>query len=417
MLDVSKVFSQMQQLFKLVWNRKRSNALIVTELVAAFMVLFFVMLAVLHFSITYFLPLGYEYEDVWNIQAYRKESTETENVAITRQSAQQLASVLRGLPNTESVSFATTTPFGFSHNGTSFNRGKKYWTEICTVTDDLNKTLKLSLTQGRWFNAGDDMYNGTTSTVKPVVINEFAAATFFGAENPVGRDISSLPGEGTDKNEERMRYRVIGVITGFRKGGEFEQTGNFMFQRTNILDTTSWLPSQILVKMKHGTEAGYEEEVLKKLERTAPNWSFQITALAADRQRQHKNIYFALVPGLIIAAFLLLTVALGLVGVVWQSVTRRMRELGVRRAFGATRQDIYVFVIGELVALTTFAVVFGLFLVAQVPLIPFYQVPPATYALSIGKTVVGMYALTTLCALYPSRLAGTVQPSDALRYE
>jgi putative ABC transport system permease protein len=94
-----------------------------------------------------------------------------------------------------------------------------------------------------------------------------------------------------------------------------------------------------------------------------------------------------------------------------------MRELGVRRAFGATRQDIYVFVIGELVALTTFAVVFGLFLVAQVPLIPFYQVPPATYALSIGKTVVGMYALTTLCALYPSRLAGTVQPSDALRYE
>ncbi|TAE25494.1 MAG: FtsX-like permease family protein [Candidatus Kapaibacterium sp.] len=417
MLNFSKNFSQIPQLFKLVWNRKRSNALMVTELVAAFMVLFFVCLAVLHFALTYRLPLGYEYENVWNIQAYRKQSAEVESTAITRQSAQRLVSVLRGLPSVELASFVSTTPFSFSHRMTSFNRGEKYKTEISIVTNEFDKTMNLTLTQGRWFNASDDAYNGTTSTVKVVVINECAAATFFGKENPIGRDITYIPGEGIGKDLERTRYRVVGVISSFRKGSEFDQSGNFMFERTNILDTTSFLPSQILVKMKPGTAASYEEEMLKKLEQTAPNWSFQITTLAADREKKHKNLYFALIPGLTIAAFLLITVGLGLVGVVWQSVTRRMRELGVRRAFGATRQDIYFFVIGELVALTTFAVVFGLFLVAQVPLIPFYEVPTATYALSICAAVIGMYILTTLCALYPSRLAGTVQPSDALRYE
>ncbi len=417
MLDFSKNSSQIAQLFKLVWNRKRSNALMVAELVAAFIVLFFVCLAVIHFAITYRLPLGYEYENVWNIQAYRKQSPESESTTITRQSAQRLVSVLRELPSVESVSFVSAPPFGTSHWVTDFNRGKEYRTEQCTVTDEFAKTMNLTLTQGRWFNASDDAYNGTTSSVKVIVLNEVAAATFFGKENPIGRDITFLPGPGISKDLERKRHRVIGVISSFRKGSEYEQAGNFMFQRTNILDTTSYLPSQILVKMKPGTAASYEEEMLKKLEQTAPNWSFQITTLAADRQKAHKMLYFALIPGLTIAAFLLITVGLGLVGVVWQSVTRRMRELGVRRAFGATQQDIYFFVIGELIALTTFAVVFGLFLVAQVPLIPFYAVPTATYALSIGAAVVGMYILTTLCALYPSRLAGTVQPSDALRYE
>ena len=44
--------------------------------------------------------------------------------------------------------------------------------------------------------------------------------------------------------------------------------------------------------------------------------------------------------GATIAGFLMLMVALGLIGVLWQNVTRRTREIGLRRAAGASHGDI-----------------------------------------------------------------------------
>ena len=53
-------------------------------------------------------------------------------------------------------------------------------------------------------------------------------------------------------------------------------------------------------------------------------------------------IEFALVPLVgvgLVAAFLMLMVALGLLGVLWQSVTQRTREIGLRRAKGAHARE------------------------------------------------------------------------------
>jgi putative ABC transport system permease protein len=420
--------SMLQHLFKLVWNRKRANALIVAELLAAFLVLVGVCTTIIHFTKLYVQPLGYDYKDTWNILAYRKdlskEPVNTSTGGLDRksktaemQSARNILATLKALPEVESCGFEAATPFSFSHSLTDFNRGEKYRTEQLNTTDDVRETLNLTVTKGRWFNASDDQYNGTTATIKPIVLNEVAATLFFGEENPLGKDLSYLPGKGIDKDLERRRFRVVGVISDFRRGSAFDQSNSLMFRRVSLLDTTAWLPSQLLVKMKSRIDAGYEQKLLNTLQQTAPDWEFQISTLETDRARKHRVFGIATGIGLTIAAFLLLMVALGLVGVVWQSVMRRMRELGVRRAFGATKADVMFFVVGELAALTTFAVALGAVVLAQFPLIPFFDVPTITYITSIGVAIVALYALTALCALYPSRLAGTVQPSDALRYE
>jgi len=317
----------------------------------------------------------------------------------------------------ESCGLLSSTPFSFSQSNTNFGRGKQYRTEQISATDGIAKTLNLTMTQGRWFNATDDQYNGTTSTVKPIVVNTVAAELFFGNENPIGKDISHLEANGVDKEQLRMRYRVVGVVSDFRRGSEFDQSSSLMFHRVSLFDTTAWLPSQLLVTMKSSVGAGYEENLLTTLQQTAPDWEFQISTLEADRAKKHRIFKTTTGVGMTVAAFLLLMVALGLVGVVWQSVMRRMRELGVRRAFGATRADVQMFIVGELAALTTFAVIVGLFMLAQFPLIPFFDIPAATYITSILVSVIALYSLTALCAWYPSRLAGTVQPSEALRYE
>ena len=71
-----------------------------------------------------------------------------------------------------------------------------------------------------------------------------------------------------------------------------------------------------------------------------------------------------------IAAFLLMMVALGLTGVVWQSVTQRIREFGLRRAKGATIGNVRTQVLVEMVIMTSIALLAGVLLVAQLPLLP-----------------------------------------------
>jgi putative ABC transport system permease protein len=119
-----------------------------------------------------------------------------------------------------------------------------------------------------------------------------------------------------------------------------------------------------------------------------------------------------------VAAFLMLMVALGLTGVVWQNVTQRTREIGLRRAKGATARRIHRQIVGELVLMTTLALLAGLVVVLQFPLLDLIAaVRPAVYAGGLVLSALAVYALTLVFGWYPSRLATTVQPAEALRYE
>jgi putative ABC transport system permease protein len=409
--------SHVQHLFKLVWNRKRSNMLMVLEIFAAFLVLYCVTTAILQYISNAQKPLGYSYKGVWNVSASRKETSPYTDNASRFEAAQRLTNTLKQLPQVESVSFITNTPFSNSEWQTEIERGgvKSHISQSKT-TDELDKTLGLKLVQGRWFDATDDIANGTNATVVPGIINSMAAATFFGTENPVGKMLRE-PGK-YDDGEPRSGIRVVGVIEAYRKSGEFAVPGNVLFQRISLRDTTADLPYHLVIKMRDGVNADFEEPLLKIMQQQASDWDFQITTLEQDRTQKHQMFLIPLGVGLTVAAFLLITVGLGLVGVVWQSVTRRMRELGVRRAFGATRSDIIFFVLGEIFVLTTFSVVLGLLVLAQFPVVVgFSIVSPQVYGLSMILSVGAMFVMTSLCALYPSRIAAVVQPSEALRYE
>ena len=102
----------------------------------------------------------------------------------------------------------------------------------------------------------------------------------------------------------------------------------------------------------------------------------------------------------------------------WQAVTQRTREIGVRRAKGATRGDIAAQVLGEIGIMTTLALIPAVILALQVPLLgPFYWVEWHVYAVALAISLAAIYVLAVLCGWYPARLASAVQPADALRYE
>ena len=138
-----------------------------------------------------------------------------------------------------------------------------------------------------------------------------------------------------------------------------------------------------------------------------------------DEDRLHKRRY-TLVPvvGLaLISVFLIVNVALGLFGVLWQTISQRRAEIGVRRAMGATAGAVSGQVVGEILVLTTFGLLLGLGLAVQFPLLGVFDVPAGVYGTAMVLATGVLYALAAGCALYPSRLAAAVHPAVALREE
>jgi putative ABC transport system permease protein len=114
----------------------------------------------------------------------------------------------------------------------------------------------------------------------------------------------------------------------------------------------------------------------------------------------------------------MLMVGLGLVGVLWQSVTQRTKEIGLRRAKGATAGDIYIQILGEIFIITSMGLIAGLLVVVQFPLLNLLGfLSGKVYIASIVVSMALIYLLTFVCGLYPSHLATKVHPAEALHYE
>ena len=120
----------------------------------------------------------------------------------------------------------------------------------------------------------------------------------------------------------------------------------------------------------------------------------------------------------LVAAFLMIMVALGLIGVLWQTVTQRTKEIGLRRAKGATKGKIYLQILGELLVITTAGLIAGVLVVVQFPLLDLLGFASGdVYATSIVVSLAAIYLLTIICGLYPSWMATKVRPAEALHYE
>jgi putative ABC transport system permease protein len=413
-----------RHLLRLIWNRKRQNFLLTLEIFFSFVALFGVVLFAMHFANNSRQPLGYNIDRVWSITVDRKENDE--DVAVKsrhRTTFRQLLLALKEMPQVEIAAASFTSPYAnwTWGGGMRLKGGHKIDHGVNGVTDDFPALFQMPIVAGRWFSREDD-----AATWTPVLLNVRLAREIFGNDDPVGkiipeeRDPNDPPPDPTEKPEVR---RVVGVFEDFRKDGELSSPENFLFQRVRLDDgiPKANLPGRLLVRLVPGTPASFEETLVKRLLAEAPDWSFEVQAADVMRASKLKEYTIPLFAVGTVAGFLLLMVALGLTGVVWQSVTQRIREFGLRRAKGATIVDVRRQVLVEMVIMTSLALIVGVILLAQLPLLPLPSdlefIPPGVFAASIALSVTVIYALTLVCGWYPSRLATKVQPAEALHYE
>jgi putative ABC transport system permease protein len=398
-----------RHLLKLVWNRKRTNALIILEIFFAFLVVFVVATLGIYFWDNYRQPLGYSWQNVWKVSVDMKggEQEDEALVLAKRKVLQRLLREIEALDPVESAAAAMVSPYDQGGwTSTSNIEGKEVKMEISAVTTGFAEVMGLEVVAGRWFQEADEALDW-----EPTVIDQDLARAVYGGEDPIGRRF------GEPAPSERTK-RVIGVVRDFRKGGELSAQGNFMFQLLR-LNEASWYDSRnILVKMRPGTTASFEEELTALLLGVAPDWSFRIKTLSEVRESSFRETLAPLVAGGIVVFFLLLMVALGLFGVLWQNLLQRTRELGLRRAAGASRFAVHRQVISEQAILTSFGVLLGVIVVIQIPVLDLIGfIRPEVFAGGLVFAMTAIYLLSTLCAFYPSAMASRVQPAEALRYE
>ena len=413
-----------RHLLRLIWNRKRQNFLLTVEIFLSFLTLFGVVLLGAHFWNNSRQPLGYSVDRVWNLAVDRKESDEDPAVkARHRETYRQLIMALRDMPQIEVVGAAFTGPYANANwgGGMRLAGGRQVPHGVNKATDAYAELFQIPIVEGRWFTREDD-----AATWTPVVLNRRMAREIFGETSAVGqvipeeRDPNDPPPDPNDKPEVK---RVVGVIDEFRQNGELATPESYLFYRMRLdgAEATDSLPERLFVRVAPGTTAEFEETLVKRAMSVAGAWSFEITPVETMRTDKLRQYTIPLVVLGTVAAFLLLMVALGLTGVVWQSVTQRIREFGLRRAKGATIPNVRQQVLTEVAIMTSLALVVGVLLVAQLPFLPLAQelrvVTAPVFIGSIAVSVLAIYALTLLCGWQPSRLATRIQPAEALHYE
>ena len=404
----------LRHLFTLMWNRRRANALLILEILLAFVVLFAVGTIGTDLWRNYRQPLGFQYDHVWQINF----STGTQAKAERYASYDQVVAQLRATPGV--VALAPTsdnTPFSYNDNRMSIEYRDRPDGPVLPLNDvslyylglDMRRVLGLELVSGRWF----DQRDAAAATYPPLVINErLQHALLPGGESAVGK-LLPLNVQGTrDK-----KHRIVGVIRDYRTDGELEEGRLALMHPLVPQDSTMPFSNTLLVRVAPGSGAALEKRLSDDIRRIGPGWTSSIRTVKEMHESQLKNELTRPVLLSVMSLFLLLNVALGLFGVLWLAISARRAELGVRRALGAPAGAIGRLIVGETLALTTFGLVLGLLVAAQFPLLGAFEVPTSVYLTAMGLAAAGLYGLALVCALYPSQLAAGIRPAVALREE
>lgn len=409
-----------RHVFRLIWNRKRTNGLMMAEIFVAFLVLFAVVALGVYTADNWRRPIGYTVDGIWTVSVDMQQTGDDTFDSAQVEATRRLMLAAEEFPEVELVAGTMLAPYQFGSSSSAYTwRGRRIEYGVAEVTDGFKDLLGLTMVEGRWFGPEDD-----GQQYDAVVINRAMREDLFGTGTAIGQNLSSE--QRPDGSPERVR-RVVGVVEAYREDGEYDGTRNYAIFRKSLRAGAGAAsmtprgdrpPRNLLLKVRPGTTAAFEERLIQRLQAEAPQWSFEVATLASMRESAIRFAVAPLVAVGLVAGFLMLMVGLGLLGVLWQAVTQRTREIGLRRAKGAARVNVQRQILGEIAAMTSLAVGAGVLVVAQFPLLDIiYFVEPHVYVIGLIISVSAIYLLTLACAWYPSRMAMRVEPAEALRYE
>jgi putative ABC transport system permease protein len=275
------------------------------------------------------------------------------------------------------------------------------------VSPDYFRTMKIPLLHGRWFAESD-----RDDSPKVIVVNEAAARRYWPGEDPVGKPI----GVGCCGYGPKEGVAVIGVVGDVRFGQLDEPPqpdAYFSFLQARV-------GSMMLFVRAASNPIGLTSAVRAEVQ--ALNKDRPIYDVKTMQQRIADSTARARFIAILLTSFGVIAFALagiGIYGVMAYMVRQRTREIGIRIALGASREEVRRIVVRRAAVLAGAGIAIGLsgsLIATRVLGSLLYEVKPSdpqTY-LAISALLV---ALATLASYLPARRASKVDPCVALRSE
>ncbi len=265
------------------------------------------------------------------------------------------------------------------------------------------ETIRLPLIAGRLLSASDEGRHYA-------VISELTAKTLWPGKNPIGHQFNRA---GMAKEEP---FTVIGVVGNAR-------TISLVAPDPMMVYMPYWYRSDTnagLLMRTHQDPAMIADSMRKAIWSVDPEVPVpEVRMLGGVVEDSVANRRFEMQLLLLFAISALLLAALGVYGVVTYSVVQRQREIGLRLALGAQRQNIYRLVLRDGLAPVLVGAAAGVavaFASARVVGSLLYQVSPYDSVIATSAVCV-LVAMGTVACLLPARRAASVDPMEALRRE
>ena len=278
-----------------------------------------------------------------------------------------------------------------------------------TTTDYLATNTSVEVERGRFFSDGEQR-----SGARVLVIGGDVADGLFPDEDPLDKYVKI----------GNYKFRVIGVL---KKMGKFMGLFSMDNQATMPLGTykrlyarRGWMTMRVKLNTDQGDLAKEEVRgILRQLRRLKPTEKDNFGSnQSSTLEAQYKAIKLAIGgTGIFITALSLIVGGIGIMNIMFVSVKERTREIGVRKALGATQTMILGQFLMEAVMICLIAGLMGMGLAYGLSFIIDTFFPSAMpIGLAVGSIILSV-TIGVVSGLVPSYRAARLDPIDALRYE
>lgn len=317
---------------------------------------------------------------------------------------------LEAMPGVQAVANTSFLPWqgGGSSNVvvTPGGNPEGHRTQVYFTSAGIFETLNTPVTEGRAFEDGDFAYvDQEDGNPTVVVISRALAKLIWGDQSPIGKIITDTDGSNA--------VTVVGVIDRFYNpyGWPIHEYVLFIPGRSGGARGASYL-----VRTEPGATGSFVNGFEKVMLGVNANRVFRTRTVLEIRDQFFSGgrLLVNAMTGVIVV--LVFVTALGIVGITALSVSERTRQIGTRRALGATRGQIMQHFLLENWLVTTAGILLGLFATYGLNVLLLNNVDDAKLQWPLVLIGVAVLWLTGLLATIPPALRGMkISPAIATR--
>ena len=285
---------------------------------------------------------------------------------------------------------------------------------ICGIDAGAKQVISLNLLYGRLIAPGD-----VKACAQVCMVDETVAKAAYGRENIVGKTLT------VQYNGVAEEFEIIGIT----------ETGSSLLQNVvEFIPGMVYVPyttlqnltgkstfNQIAVRMDDAQDTVLtESRIIKALERTSGyTGGFRTDNLAVQKERVGSLMDIVTLILTAISGISLLVSGLGIMTIMLVSVNERTREIGIKKAIGASRHRILGEFLTEAVVISLLGSLGGLLLGygACFAGLSLFGMDPSLQPVTIGVLIVFSVVIGGLFGVYPAVKASRLRPVDALRME